>query len=156
MRDERRLSDDEQELWDSFFVMRSRLDKALDLELAGDYGVSISELEVLVALLRVPDRRMRVKELASVLGWEKSRVSHQVTRMVRRGLVEREACPGDARATNIHLTSNGRRIIVKAMPGLVATIRKLFMTPLDEKQRNVLLDVSRVVTRAIDQSGLVE
>lgn len=156
MGDQRRLPDDEQELWDAFFVMRSRLDKALDLELAHDYGVSMSELEVLVVLLRAPERRMRVKELASVLGWEKSRVSHQLTRMVRRDLVEREACPGDARATNIHLTSYGRRIIVKALPGHVATIRKLFMAPLDEKHRNVLLDASRLVTRAIDQSGPVE
>lgn len=35
---------------------------------------------VLVALTDSPDGRMRLFELAGILGWEKSRVSHQVGR----------------------------------------------------------------------------
>ena len=40
---------------------------------------------------------MRVLELARALGWEKSRLSHQLTRMQQRGLVERSNCSEDRR-----------------------------------------------------------
>jgi len=64
---------------------------------ARDAGISQADFIVLGRLSEAPDRRLRTGELAELLAWEKSRVSHQLKRMVQRGLVTREECGDDAR-----------------------------------------------------------
>ncbi len=148
--DPRRLNADEEALWNTFYAMRRRLDRALDTQLQRDFGVSISELEVLMALVRAPDRRLRVRDLVALLGWEKSRISHQVTRMVARGFVERQDCRDDRRASWVHLTGAGRRIVVRALPEHIATIRALLFDPLDAGQQEEFLAIARSCLEAIE------
>lgn len=124
------LTDDEWETWDSFYAMRRRLDRALELALQGTSGVSAPEFEILVGLGRSGDRRLRVRDIADQIGWEKSRVSHQVTRMERRGLVRRSDCSSDARGTWVELTPDGRRAALSAMRGHTAAIRRYFVDQL--------------------------
>ena len=59
--------------------------------------MSIADFSVLVQLSEHADERMRVLELARALRWEKSRLSHQLTRMQQRGLIERSNCSEDRR-----------------------------------------------------------
>ena len=121
-----RLSDDEWAVWDAFYSMRRRLDRALELRLHADSGVSAPEYEILVGLGRSDDRRLRVRDIAEQIGWEKSRVSHQVTRMERRGLVRRTECVSDARGTWVELTPDGRRAMLAATRGHTAAIKRYF------------------------------
>src|SRR6478752_2662055 len=114
--DPRKLSTDEERLFHAFYLMRRGFDRTLDVQLQRDDGISISELEVLMTLVRAPGRRLRVRDLVTLTGWEKSRVSHQVTRMAARGLLEREDCAEDRRATWIRLSGDGRRVVVHALP----------------------------------------
>ena len=79
------LTDDDWAVWDSFYSMRRRLDRALEVRLQRESGVSAPEYEILAGLGRSADRRLRVRDIAEQIGWEKSRVSHQVTRMEKRG-----------------------------------------------------------------------
>ncbi|MEV0827252.1 MarR family winged helix-turn-helix transcriptional regulator [Nonomuraea rubra] len=51
--------------------------------------------KVLVALSESPEGRTRTSDLAALLRWERSRVSHHVTRMEKRDLVSRQGCPDD-------------------------------------------------------------
>jgi len=51
---------------------------------------------------------MRLFELGHQLGWEKSRLSHQVTRMADRGLVEKLKCPSDLRGAVVGVSARGR------------------------------------------------
>lgn len=141
--DPRKLSDDEIELFNAFYVMRRGFDRTLDAQLQRDHGISISELEVLMALVRAPGRRLRVRELVDVTGWEKSRVSHQVTRMAARGFVERQECAEDRRASYIHLTGDGRRVVVRALPEHTATIRRVLFDALTDAQQAEFLQISR-------------
>ena len=69
--------------------MQMRLEGELARQLAADSGLSYPDYLVLVALTDRPDGRMRLFELAGVLGWEKSRLSHHVARMATRGLVKK-------------------------------------------------------------------
>lgn len=124
------LSDDEWAVWDSFYAMRRRLDRALELRLQSDSGVSAAEYEILVGLGRSDDRRLRVRDIAEQIGWEKSRVSHQVTRMERRGLVRRTECTSDARGTWVELTPDGRRAMLTATRGHTAAIKGYFVDAL--------------------------
>jgi DNA-binding MarR family transcriptional regulator len=141
--DPRKLSAAEEELFHAFYLMRRGFDRALDAQLQHDDGISISELEVLMALVRSPGRRLRVRDLVALTGWEKSRVSHQVTRMAARGLVERENCEEDRRATWIRLSGEGRRVVVRALPKHTATIRRLLFDALSDDQQEELLAIAR-------------
>jgi DNA-binding MarR family transcriptional regulator len=76
-------------------------------------------------LTDAPDGRCRVFEIASALAWEQSRVSHQLARMQRRGLVARQDCPSDARGAFVVLTETGRAAIERAAPAHVETVRRL-------------------------------
>ena len=76
------------------------------------------------------DGRLRVSELARLLGWERSRLSHHVTRMERRGLVARDDCVDDGRGAYVVLTPEGRRAIEDAAPHHVRTVRRLFVDEL--------------------------
>jgi DNA-binding MarR family transcriptional regulator len=151
--DPRKLTDDELELFRAFHLMRRGFDRTLDAQLQHDDGISISELEVLMALVRAPDRRLRVRDLVDVTGWEKSRVSHQVTRMVARGLVDRQECAEDRRAMWIHLTGEGRRVVVRALPRHSATIRRILFDALSAQQQEDLLGIARTMNAAIDQEA---
>jgi DNA-binding MarR family transcriptional regulator len=63
---------------------------------------------VLRALAGRVGGRMGTTELRRSLGWEKSRLSHHLTRMERRGVVTREQCRQDRRAWFVTLTDAGR------------------------------------------------
>ena len=75
-------------------------------------------------LSEAPDRKLRTGELAELLAWEKSRVSHQVARMEARGLLERTECDTDGRGTWVGLTDEGRRILLGSMREHAAAIRE--------------------------------
>jgi DNA-binding MarR family transcriptional regulator len=75
---------------------------------------------------------MRIGDLAAQIGWERSRLSHQLRRMEERGLTERRTGAEDGRTTNVVLTASGRRAIEGAAPGHVDLVRRLFFDPLPE------------------------
>ena len=91
------LNEREERAWRSLQLMQMRLEGELARQLAADSGLSYPDYLVLVALTDRPDGRMRLFELAGVLGWEKSRLSHHVGRMADRGLVRKEKCDSDRR-----------------------------------------------------------
>ena len=149
--DPRKLSAPEEELFHAFYLMRRGFDRALDAQLQRDDGISISELEVLMTLVRAPGRRLRVRDLVTLTGWEKSRVSHQVTRMAARGLLEREDCAEDRRATWIRLSGDGRRVVVHALPKHTATIRRILFDALSDEQQEELLAISQRMIAAMEE-----
>lgn len=107
-------------------TMRNALDRTLERQLHSSSDLSAADYEVLIALFEAPERTMRARELAARTGWEKSRLSHQVSRMERRGLIERTECETDGRGTWVGITPDGRRAILSAMRGHTATIREYF------------------------------
>ena len=73
-----------------------------------------------------------MSDLARLLQWERSRVSHHLTRMERRGLVQRSECAEDGRGAFISVTTTGRTANEQAAPGHVAAVRRLVFDALDE------------------------
>src|SRR5660398_9302 len=87
-------------------------------------GVSLPEFQILNALSTSPEHRARPREIGDMLGWEKSRTSHQVTRMQKRGLLERFECDADMRGTWVVLTPAGAQAALVAEPAYVAAIEE--------------------------------
>jgi DNA-binding MarR family transcriptional regulator len=130
--------------------MRRQLDRALERRLQRDAGVSAADYGILIAVYESPDKRRRSRELAEILAWEKSRVSHQVSRMEDRGLVEKVPCEDDARGSWVTLTVDGKRAVLGASRDHTMAIREYFFDILTEEDLESLKDISTRVLGAID------
>jgi DNA-binding MarR family transcriptional regulator len=140
------VSDEDWGLWRDFVSMHRHLARELDRQLQRDAAISQADFSVLLVLSEAPDRKLRTGELAELLAWEKSRVSHQVTRMESRGLLERSECDTDGRGTWVGLTAEGRRTLLGAMREHAAAIRGLFLDRLQQGEKAALAGVtSRVL-----------
>ena len=145
------LTPQEARAWRGYTRMRMRLQAQLDRDLARHSGLSDPDYSVLVHLSEAPDGRLRPYQLSEALQWEKSRLSHQLTRMTRRGLVAREECPTDARGAFVVLTAAGRRAIEAAAPAHVEDVRRHLIDVLDPDQLAALADISETVLAHLDR-----
>jgi DNA-binding MarR family transcriptional regulator len=145
------LNEREERAWRSLQFMQMRLDGELARQLASDSGLSYPDYVVLVALTDRPDGRLRLFELAGILGWEKSRLSHHVGRMADRGLVTKEKCDSDRRGSYVVVTRRGRTEIEAAAPGHVAAVRRLFVDRLTPSQLDAIGDAADIVLAALDE-----
>ncbi len=142
------VSDEDWGLWRTFVAMHRQLARELDRQLQRDAAISQADFSVMLALSEARDRKLRTGELAELLAWEKSRVSHQVARMESRGLVDRTECDTDGRGTWVGLTSEGRRILLGSMREHAAAIRSLFFDNLQHGEKAALAGVStRIIER---------
>jgi DNA-binding MarR family transcriptional regulator len=145
------LDEREERAWRALQRMQLRLTGLLARDLAATSALSYPDYLVLVALTDSPDGRLRLFQLGAALGWEKSRVSHQVARMSRRGLVGKEECLADRRGAYVAVTKQGRKAIESAAPRHVETVRRFFVDRLTRSQLDALGDAAETVL-----TGLVE
>lgn len=146
------LDAEEQMAWRSFVLMRNQLAARLSRDLAEESGLSDQDYSVLVTLTDCPEGRMRAFELGRHLGWEKSRLSHHISRMVERGLVARERCPSDQRGAFVAVTDQGREAIAAAAPGHVAAVRRYFVDVLTRDQLRSLTEAAQAVLARLEAS----
>ena len=99
MTETRWLGAREQRAWRGYLAMQAQLQATLHRRLQADAGLSLADFDVLVALSDRAGEPVRAGELAGLLQWEKSRLSHHLARMERRGLVAREEPPPEAGRT---------------------------------------------------------
>lgn len=132
----------ESDLWRTFFVMRRQLELTLERRLQADAGISSADYEILSSLFDEPARRLRAGQIGDIIGWEKSRVSHQLTRMEQRGLVKRVACGDDARGVWVVLTAEGSSAVVAAADDRGAAVREYFFDVLTDEEKTVLRTIS--------------
>jgi DNA-binding MarR family transcriptional regulator len=136
------LSDQDWAVWRDFMSMSGQLSRELDRRLQADAGISHADYSVLLVLQQASDHQLRTGELAELLAWEKSRVSHQVARMEARALVARTECDTDGRGTWITPTADGHRVLLGAMGNHSRTIRELFFDALRDDQRVAIGDAA--------------
>jgi len=128
------LSEDEQQAWRATVHLSQMLLRQLDRDLTA-FGLSGHDYEILVELSEAPEHRMRMTDLADATSQSRSRLSHQISRMEKRGLVRRDDCEGDKRGTFAVLTSEGMAAIERTAPSHVENVRRHFvdrLTPLEE------------------------
>ena len=144
------LDTDEQQAWRAFLHMHAELTAQLGREMQDEFGLSIADFSVLVQLSEHPDRRLRILELARGLQWEKSRLSHQLTRMEQRGLLERSNCSADRRGAFVVLTDRGLAAVEAAAPRHVAAVRRYVFDGLDATQITALHAIATSVLSRLD------
>ncbi|MEI8261896.1 MAG: MarR family transcriptional regulator [Actinomycetes bacterium] len=118
------LSEDEQRHWRSWIAAAQLLLDQLDRDLQSEHGLTLADYEILVRLSDTPDRRLRMSELADVTLSSRSRLSHQIDRMQKADLIERQPCPDDRRGYFAVMTEHGWSTLVAAAPDHVASVRR--------------------------------
>lgn len=111
-------------------------------------GLSGSEFGVLSRLAGIGKGDMRQQALAKVMGWEKSRLSHQLTRMQERQLIKRDERNG---AVSIVLTKFGKEKLGQALPVRAESVRRHFLSRLSQDQIDTLVRVSNLLSDEEDE-----
>ncbi|QAY64938.1 MarR family transcriptional regulator [Xylanimonas allomyrinae] len=132
------LSDEQQRAWRSYLEGTARFVDALDRAHDAGIPLSMGEYHLMVQLSEQPDRTLRMSALADGLALSRSRLTHTVDRMERRGLVARHAVPGDRRGVNCVMTDAGWDLLVEAAPLHVAAVRRLMIDVIDPDELLVL------------------
>ncbi len=118
------LSEREQQFWRGWIATSMLLPEQLNRDLHEQHGLTGTDYQILVELSEAPDRRMRMSTLADHTLLSRSRLSHQIDRMTKAGLVVREVCDDDGRGMFAVLTDLGWDTIVAAAPDHVASVRR--------------------------------
>ena len=121
--DTRWLDEEQQRAWRALMMGTTLLLDRLDDDLQAAFDISLTEYEILVRLSEKPGRRMRMAHLADALCHSRSRITHTVARMERRGLLERAESPEDGRGVLAAMTDQGMALLEKAAHVHVTGVR---------------------------------
>jgi DNA-binding MarR family transcriptional regulator len=125
---------DELRVWRDFLETGDLVRAELTARLQQSSGLSPGDYAVLLALSEADGQRLRSSELAAVIGWERSRLSHHLGRMEKRGLIRREECATDSRGHEVVLTADGLAAFQGATRPHLRDIRELFVDALTPEQ----------------------
>lgn len=149
------LSSEQQESWRAWISASTLLNDRLSRDLQARHGLTLADYEILVWLSEHPERRLRMSELAERTLASRSRLSHQVDRMERAGLVERQQCTDDRRGSFAVLTEAGWQAIVAAAPDHVASVREHLVDVLTPAEFAALGRACAKIATALDDEGSV-
>ena len=144
------LDERESHLWRSWLRLNQELVGRLEDLVNRESGLSGADYAVLVPLSESADGLMRARDLRREILWDRSRLSHQLGRMEKRGLVVREQCEEDARGAMVRLTDAGRGAIEGAAPGHVEATRRYFFDLLSDDEIDALTAVFDRVLAGLD------
>jgi DNA-binding MarR family transcriptional regulator len=139
------LTHEQLSAWKGVSLMQLQLNARLNKHL-GERGLSYQDYLVLATLSDQPDGRRRVVELSDELGWEKSRLSHHITRMCARDLVSKIPCPSDQRGIFVVLTNQGRSTLRASAPHHVEDVQRYFFRGLSPEE---VITVNRVAQQVL-------
>jgi DNA-binding MarR family transcriptional regulator len=135
------LDQRQQHVWQAYLHLNQHLFSVLEQELVRDSGVSGSDYKVLRPLSEEPGGVLRARDLGQEIGWDRSRLSHHLSRMEQRGLVSREECSEDARGLMVRLTDAGRKAIEGAAPEHAESVQRYFFDLVSNEELQTLAAV---------------
>ena len=147
MTEPRWLSAVDLKAWRSYLTGSQLLSTQLDKELREKHGIGLPEYEILVRLSEHENRTMRMALLATDTTMSRSRLTHSVARMEKRGLLERSAIPEDGRGVNCVMTEAGWQLLQSAAPDHVSGVRSHLVDLLDPEEMEIL---GRIFTKVSD------
>lgn len=125
---------EELRVWRDFIETAEALRSRLTSRLQSESALSPGDYAVLLALREADGHRLRSSELAAVIDWERSRLSHHLARMERRALIHRENCATDSRGAEVVLTAEGAEAFRRASIPHLQAVRELFIDALTPEQ----------------------
>ncbi|MGV1007268.1 MAG: MarR family winged helix-turn-helix transcriptional regulator [Dermatophilaceae bacterium] len=149
------LSERELAAWVRLVAIVELLPGVLDSQLRKDASLTHFEYYVLAVLSEAPQRTLRMTALGARTHATLPRLSHVVSRLEDRALVQRLQCPQDGRATNARLTAAGWRKLQQTAPGHVATVREHVIDALTPQQVAELTAIADAILERLYPEGTV-
>jgi DNA-binding MarR family transcriptional regulator len=117
----------ELQVWREFIEAFEELRSEVASRLLAETALSAGDYVILLALSEAAGERLRSSQLAEAVAWERSRLSHHLGRMERRGLIRREECLADSRGAEVVLTTDGAAAFHHATVPHLRAVRELFV-----------------------------
>ncbi|GAA4411073.1 MarR family transcriptional regulator [Actinokineospora soli] len=136
--------------WRAYVIGSELLRQQLNRELQDRHQIALADYEVLVRLSEQPDGQMRMSNLAGQVASSKSRLSHQIARMEKAGLVKRTNCPDDARGVIAEITPRGMDTLRTAAPVHVEGVREHLVDLMTEEEQAVVAALFERVIAHLD------
>lgn len=147
-----RLTARELAIWRSLLETTAELQRVLGAKLQAS-GLSPGDYQVLLALREAEGTRLRSSELAAIIAWERSRLSHHLGRMEQRGLIRRDDCAADNRGAEVSLTDSGAAAFRRASAPHLRAIKQLFADALTSEQVEALAEVLQSLQRHLHEEA---
>ena len=151
----RRMTAAELTVFRSLVDTTAELRRVLGAQLLQESSLSPADFQVLLALTEADGRRMRSSELAATIDWERSRLSHHLGRMERRGLIRRDECATDSRGADVSLTDGGAGALRRATAPYMRAIKKHFADALTPEQLDMLAAILQALQRHLQLEPIV-
>jgi len=149
MADTRWLSEREMRAWLAYVDLSTLLGDYLDQQLHRDAGMSHASYSLLTRLAASPGRTLRMSELAERTRITRSRLSHALSALEKRGWVSRKDDPADKRGQFAVLTDQGAAAVAKAAPGHVAAVRNAIFDRLTPDQVDQFAEIGETIIAAL-------
>lgn len=115
------LTEHEQRLWHAWKIAADTVRQRVAEDIKAGSGLSDQDFSIVTRLVELGDGALRQNELSVSLRWDRTRLSHQLTRMEHRGLVTRSAVDG---GVLVRITDEGARLVRVARPIHADAVRK--------------------------------
>ena len=129
-------------VWREFIETVEALRSEVASRLLAETSLSAADYVVLLALSEAPGERTRSSQLAAAVAWERSRLSHHLGRMERRGLIRREECLTDSRGAEVVLTTDGAAAFHQATVPHLRAVRELFVDAFTPDQLDTIASIA--------------
>jgi DNA-binding MarR family transcriptional regulator len=143
------LTHDEQVLWRSWLTAITLVPEVLGRDLQEAHGLTMADYDILVRLSESADHALRMSELAHKTLVSRSRLTHQIDRMERAGLVLRQVCEEDGRGLRAVMTDAGWQLLQIAAKDHVESVRRRLVDVLTPEEFQALGEASAKLVAAL-------
>lgn len=126
------LDAEEQRLWHAWKRATEHVRQRVGDDIKDATGLSDPDFGILTRLVELGSGELRQNDLAASMGWHRSRLSHQLTRMEERGLLHRQSVDG---GVLVQITDEGAALVRVARPVHAAAIRRHLIDHLEGRER---------------------
>ncbi len=144
-------SEEDLAIWRCFLETTEALRTELFNRLQTQSGLSAPDYSVLLALSEAEGNRIRSSELASLINWDRSRLSHHLRRMEKRGLVNRQECPVDGRGAEVQITAIGSKTFKQAVRPHLSDVQEIFIDALSNDQLTAAGEIAQALSGRLDK-----
>lgn len=139
-------------VWRAYIETVELVRSRVEAQLHQDSQLSSGDYKVLLALSEADDTAMRSSELAAHIEWERSRLSGQLGRMERRGLVRREPCAEDARGARVVLTDDGAAAFAASTRPHLRAVKEIFLDAFTAEQLQQVSESTTLIRAHLDSA----
>lgn len=139
------LTPAETHVWRSVLIMGDLLRFRVSAEVRQVSDLSPTDHSVLLHLDEAPEGRVLQQRLATSMFWSKSRLSHQLTRMQARGLIERTT-DEEIHGVWVSITEAGSEVVRTIAPAQARAVReRLFALATEEELTTLVRLADRLI-----------